>query len=46
MSAATDAIDLEPRAAGLILVNCVHAARDQALGPNVEVALFPPLGGG
>jgi molybdopterin converting factor small subunit len=46
VGAVTAAIGLEPGAAGLILVNGVHAARDQALGPNDEVALFPPLGGG
>jgi molybdopterin converting factor small subunit len=46
VGAVTEAIGLEPGAAGLILVNGVHASRDQALGPNDQVALFPPLGGG
>jgi molybdopterin converting factor small subunit len=46
VGAVTEAIGLQPGAAGLILVNGVHAARDQALVPDDEVALFPPLGGG
>jgi len=37
---------LEPGAAGLVLVNGVHAGPDHVLGPGDEVALFPPLGGG
>jgi molybdopterin converting factor small subunit len=46
VGAVTEAIGLEPGAAGLILVNGVHASRDQSLAPDDEVALFPPLGGG
>lgn len=46
VGAVTEAIGLEPGAAGLILVNGVHAPREQVLGPGDEVALFPPLGGG
>jgi molybdopterin converting factor small subunit len=46
VGAVAEAIGLEPGAAGLILVNGVHASHDQALGPNDQVALFPPLGGG
>jgi len=46
VGAVTEALGLEPGAAGLILVNGVHATRDQVLGPDDEVALFPPLGGG
>jgi len=46
VAAVTEAVGLVPGAAGLILVNGVHAAGDQALVPGDEVALFPPLGGG
>ena len=46
VAAVAEAIGLEPGAAGLILVNGVHASRDQMLGPDDEVSLFPPLGGG
>jgi molybdopterin converting factor small subunit len=46
VGAVTEAIGLGPGAAGLILVNGVHASGDRALGPGDEVALFPPLGGG
>jgi len=46
VAAVTEALGLEPGAAGLVLVNGVHAGRDQALRPGDEVALFPPLGGG
>jgi molybdopterin converting factor small subunit len=46
VTAVAEAIGLDPGAAGLILVNGVHASGDQALGPGDEVALFPPLGGG
>ena len=46
VEAVTEAIGLEPGAAGLILVNGVHASRGQALEPDDEVSLFPPLGGG
>jgi sulfur-carrier protein len=40
------AVGLEPGAAGLILVNGVHATPELTLGPGDEVSLFPPLGGG
>ncbi|HTX67623.1 MAG TPA: MoaD/ThiS family protein [Thermoleophilia bacterium] len=46
IGAVTEALGLEPGAAGLVLVNGVHAGPDRALGPGDEVALFPPLGGG
>jgi molybdopterin converting factor small subunit len=46
VGAVTEAIGLEPGAAALVLVNGVHAGLEQALGPDDEVALFPPLGGG
>ncbi len=46
VAALTEAIGLEPGAAGLILVNGVHVLPDQTLGPGDEVSLFPPLGGG
>jgi molybdopterin converting factor small subunit len=46
VGAVAEALGLEPGAAGLILVNGVHATPDRALGPGDEVALFPPLGGG
>ena len=46
VAAVVEAVGLEPGAAGLILVNGVHAGPDHVLGPGDEVALFPPLGGG
>jgi molybdopterin synthase sulfur carrier subunit len=46
VAAVAEAVGLEPGAAGLILVNGVHATSDQALGPGDQVSLFPPLGGG
>ncbi len=46
VAAVVEAVGLEPGAAGLILVNGVHAGPEHALGPGDEVALFPPLGGG
>ena len=46
VGAVTEAIGLEPGAAGLILVNGVHAAAGRALVAGDEVSLFPPLGGG
>ena len=39
-------LGLEAGAAGIALVNGVHAADDQLLDPGDEVSLFPPLGGG
>ncbi len=46
VSAVTEALGLEPGAAGLVLVNGVHAGPERLLSPGDEVALFPPLGGG
>jgi molybdopterin converting factor small subunit len=46
VEAVAGVIGLEPGAAGLVLVNGVHARPDQTLAPGDEVALFPPLGGG
>ena len=46
VEAVTGAVGLQPGAAGLVLVNGVHARAGQTLGPGDEVALFPPLGGG
>jgi molybdopterin converting factor small subunit len=46
VAAVTEALGLESGAAGLILVNGVHAGPEQVLSPGDEVALFPPLGGG
>jgi molybdopterin converting factor small subunit len=39
-------LGLAPGAAGLVLVNGVHATPDRSLAAGDEVALFPPLGGG
>ena len=46
MGAVTEALGLEPGAAGLVLVNGMHAGPERVLAPGDEVALFPPLGGG
>jgi sulfur-carrier protein len=46
VSAVMEALGLEPGAAGLVLVNGVHARPERTLDPGDEVALFPPLGGG
>ncbi len=46
VAAVVEAIGLDPGAAGLVLVNGVHVSSDQALSPDDEVSLFPPLGGG
>jgi molybdopterin converting factor small subunit len=46
VGAVIETVRLQPGAAGLVLVNGVHARPEQALGPGDEVALFPPLGGG
>jgi sulfur-carrier protein len=46
VSAVMEALGLESGAAGLVLVNGVHARPERALDPGDEVALFPPLGGG
>jgi molybdopterin converting factor small subunit len=46
VGAVVEAVGLDPGAAGLVLVNGVHARGEQALGPGDEVAIFPPLGGG
>ncbi len=39
-------LGLEPGAAGLVLVNGLHATAGQQLVAGDEVSLFPPLGGG
>jgi molybdopterin synthase sulfur carrier subunit len=46
VAAVTSALGLEPGAAGLVLVNGVHASAERELAAGDEVALFPPLGGG
>lgn len=46
VGAAAAWLGLEAGAAGIVLVNGVHAADDQLLHPGDEVSLFPPLGGG
>ena len=46
VAAVTHALGLAPGAAGLVLVNGLHATVDQRLDVGDEVALFPPLGGG
>ena len=39
-------LGLAPGAAGIVLVNGVHAGDDRVLESGDEVSLFPPLGGG
>lgn len=46
VAALTERLGLAPGAAGLVLVNGLHAAADQELRAGDEVSLFPPLGGG
>ncbi|HEY5388813.1 MAG TPA: MoaD/ThiS family protein [Thermoleophilia bacterium] len=46
VGAIVERLGLEPGAAGIILVNGVHARHDGVLQPGDEVSLFPPLGGG
>jgi molybdopterin converting factor small subunit len=46
VGAVIEAVGLEPCAAGLVLVNGLHAGPERVLCPGDEVALFPPLGGG
>lgn len=46
VAAAVAWLGLEAGAAGIALVNGVHAADDRLLDPGDEVSLFPPLGGG
>ncbi len=46
VAAVTHALGLAPGAAGLVLVNGLHAAAEHRLVAGDEVALFPPLGGG
>lgn len=46
VAAVTRAIGLAPGAAGLVLVNGLHATAERRLVAGDEVALFPPLGGG
>jgi len=46
IAAVTRALGLAPGAAGLVLVNGLHATPERELAPGDEVSLFPPLGGG
>jgi molybdopterin converting factor small subunit len=46
VAAVTLALGLAPGAAGLVLVNGLHATAERELAPGDEVSLFPPLGGG
>jgi molybdopterin synthase sulfur carrier subunit len=46
VAAVSLALGLAPGAAGLVLVNGLHATADCELVPGDEVSLFPPLGGG
>jgi sulfur-carrier protein len=46
LAALLERLGLQPAAAGLRLVNGLHAPLDAALQPGDAVALFPPLGGG
>jgi molybdopterin converting factor small subunit len=39
-------LGLTPGAAGIVLVNGVHARDDHVLRPGDEVSMFPPVGGG
>ena len=46
VAALFEALGLDGRAAGLVLVNGLHAGDATRLKPGDEVAIFPPLGGG
>ena len=46
VAALLEAVGLDRRAAGIILVNGLHADEAAALHAGDEVAIFPPLGGG
>lgn len=46
VAALCEALGLTPGAAGLILVNGVHAAGDVGLQDGDRVSLFTPVGGG
>ncbi len=46
VGALTASLGLASGAAGLVLVNGLHAGADQALCAGDVVSLFPPLGGG
>jgi molybdopterin converting factor small subunit len=46
VAALCEAVGLAPGAAGLVLVNGVHAGATHALAAGDEVSLFPPVGGG
>jgi molybdopterin synthase sulfur carrier subunit len=46
VAALVECLGLPGGAAGLVLVNGLHARPDAALRPGDEVSLFPPLGGG
>ena len=39
-------LGLGPGAAGIVLVNGVHAGGERLLESGDEISLFPPLGGG
>jgi sulfur-carrier protein len=46
VTALCEALGVPVSAVGLVLVNGVHAALQDALRPGDEVSLFPPVGGG
>ena len=46
VAALLERLGLPPAAAGLRLVNGLHARLDETLRPGDDVSLFPPLGGG
>ena len=46
IAAVTHALGIAPGAAGLVLVNGLHATAERELAAGDEVSLFPPLGGG
>ncbi len=46
VAAVARALGLAPGAAGLVLVNGLHATADTPLAAGDEVSLFPPVGGG
>jgi molybdopterin converting factor small subunit len=46
VAAVTLALGLAPGAAGLVLVNGLHATAERQLAAGDEVSLFPHLGGG
>ena len=46
VGAVVERLGLAPGAAGIILVNGVHALSERTLAAGDEISLFPPLGGG